>query len=94
MGKVYAQDPDTVIRFDTKVDVSAANLIQIHWERDDGTTGIWAATPDAETPTKINYTKTGNEVAGTYTFQSYVGWVGTGPILGESVLFTFYDKYK
>lgn len=94
MGKVYAIDKDTVIRLDTKVNVSQAQTLQIHWERDDGTTGEWDAVIDGDTPTKIYYTKDGTEVAGDYSLMAYVEWATTGPFYGETVLLTFYDKFK
>jgi len=87
--KIFVGDTGTKLKFDVSVDAASIVLAKIKYQKPDGTTGEWLASPEAET--YITYTTQGGDIdkPGPWQFQPYVelasGWKGRGTIVTLSV---------
>lgn len=94
MGKIYTGDVGTVIKLDTKEDISSSTDVRIIYEKPDGTSTEWIATINGSSYVQYITTSTSDlDQAGTWTVQVYVdlgSWVGHG----ESTHFKVYDLYN
>jgi len=86
--KHYIGEIGTDIILDTGVDISSATVLQVKYQKPDGVTGEWTGT--VQDTTKIRYTLSEDDidVAGRWTFQSYVE-VSGGKWHGETAEITF-----
>lgn len=86
--KHYIGEVGTDIILETGKALAGATLLNIKYQKPDGTTGSWTGTID--TATKVKYTLSSGDIdqAGVWTFQAYVEVAG-GKWYGQTARLTF-----
>lgn len=90
MAKVHVGDKLTKIRLNAGMDISAAEVIEIHYEKPDGTTGEWTAVLEGTNYAYYYTLATTLDMNGTWSVQLYVE-IGSMKGHGETASFVVYD---
>lgn len=89
MGKIYVGDVGTVLKLDTKVDISDCSVFKIRYQKPDGTSDYWTAVRVGQKVRVISDANTWDQ-SGNWLYQSYVE-EGSNKWHGEVISHRIYE---
>lgn len=92
-NNVYINN-DLQLTLETNTDISGANTYQIRYKKPDGTVGYWSGSLVGTTQIRVQIDNADLDVAGIWTFKSYVSYA-TGEIYqGDPVTYEIKRKWQ